>query len=147
MKTLFLAALLAPGLLLAGCGKAPAVPKASAPAKVEDPRATAEYRQCFKRANYVDFEIRVCEYQALEGQDARLNAAYRAVLARIDVAEERTALIAAEKAWIAYRDTQCEYQGARFEGGTLQPVEIARCQVDLTVERVRFFQGVLNNPY
>lgn len=48
-------------------------------------------------------------------------------------AEER--LLKAQRAWLAYRDSQCEALGFTVEGGTMQPLVVSSCLADLTRKR------------
>jgi uncharacterized protein YecT (DUF1311 family) len=43
--------------------------------------------------------------------DQRLNAAYKALQARIDAAQ-RQPLLAAQRLWVQYRDANCSFYGA-----------------------------------
>jgi uncharacterized protein YecT (DUF1311 family) len=46
------------------------------------------------------------------------------------------ALSTAQTAWLAYREAECAYQAAAYEGGSLARVVGASCYMDLTAERV-----------
>ncbi len=47
------------------------------------------------------------------------------------------ALEAAQAAWVAYRDAQCEYVGATFGGGSGTGIAINACKIELGRDRVR----------
>lgn len=51
-----------------------------------------------------------------------------------DAAEKRH-LAAAEKAWSAYRQATCEYEAARYAGGSLQPTVFGDCMARLATAR------------
>jgi uncharacterized protein YecT (DUF1311 family) len=76
-----------------------------------------------------------CAREELRRADARLNVAYGRLLARLD-ANRRTKLQKAERAWVAFRDAQCDYEGSESEGGSIQPLEIAACKTELTNARI-----------
>ena len=40
-------------------------------------------------------------------------------------------LVAAEKNWLAFRDTECAFVGARSAGGSVQPMVIIECRDNL----------------
>lgn len=46
------------------------------------------------------------------------------------------ALEAAQAAWVAYRDTQCEFVGATFGGGSGTGIAIRGCRIELGRARV-----------
>ncbi|NVP54634.1 lysozyme inhibitor LprI family protein [Mycoplana rhizolycopersici] len=48
-------------------------------------------------------------------------------------AEDR--LLKAQRAWLAYRDSQCEALGFTVQGGTIQPMVVSNCLADLTRKR------------
>jgi uncharacterized protein YecT (DUF1311 family) len=46
------------------------------------------------------------------------------------------ALTAAQAAWVAYRDAECEAVGASFGGGSGSGIAIRACRIDIGRERV-----------
>ncbi|TVV77215.1 lysozyme inhibitor LprI family protein [Sphingomonas solaris] len=45
------------------------------------------------------------------------------------------ALLASQRAWIAYRDAQCRVEGGRYAGGSAQGMTVAFCKANLTTVR------------
>lgn len=102
-------------------------------------------------------ELTYCAHLDYEAADADLNAIWPDVVAAAklrdeDVAEmakERgvpttlEALRTAQRAWIAWRDAQCEYESYDVFGGTAQPMVGSACLARLTQDRVAFFKSVL----
>jgi uncharacterized protein YecT (DUF1311 family) len=89
-------------------------------------------------------EMTYCSEQDYNAADKRLNAQYQAarkVMKAWDAdAMEGTdsadaAFVRAQRAWIAYRDAQCESYGFQGHGGSIEPQLIYDCQRDLTVKR------------
>lgn len=80
-----------------------------------------------------------CFDRAFRAADAELNRTYAAALRRSD-ARGRVLLRGAQRAWIAYRDAECRFQASESEGGTLYPVELLSCELDLTKDRTRTLQ-------
>lgn len=72
-----------------------------------------------------------CFNEELGRQDARLNAAYKAAMARLGTTG-KTWLQAEERKWIAERDADCQ---AQRTGGTIDMVEVPSCLVDETIRR------------
>ncbi len=75
-------------------------------------------------------EMNECAGQDFEAADKRLNRAYKKL-------EKSSELIAAEKAWIAFRDAECMYQAKPYEGGSIQPTIYAGCLQSLTEDRIK----------
>lgn len=72
-----------------------------------------------------------CAARALQESDARLNHVYWSLTDQVDD-EERARLRAAERAWISYRDKQCAFETAGWEGGSAYPMLLAACRDELT---------------
>lgn len=53
------------------------------------------------------------------------------------------ALNAAQEAWVAYRDAQCDYAGSLFGGGSGTGIEIQSCRIELTRARVKELEAGL----
>ena len=84
-----------------------------------------------------------------ELSQAPMNACYAAIAREAEAARERSyanleksldqaekvRLAAAETAWRAYRDADCRYEAAFYEGGTLQPTIYGTCLIRLTAQR------------
>lgn len=68
--------------------------------------------------------------------DARLNAEYRQLMSRYS-AGDRAALQAAERAWLKYRDSDCQYEFLGVEGGSARPMIYSMCLQELTAERLK----------
>ncbi len=70
--------------------------------------------------------------------DAALNATYAEVMARLARDEQgRARLVAAERAWIAYRDAQCDFESNDTAGGSIHPMLVLQCRATLTQSRDR----------
>ena len=66
--------------------------------------------------------------------DQRLNAAYKALQARIDAAQ-RQPLLAAQRLWVQYRDANCGFYGV--QDGSIRQVQAAECIRSMTEDRAR----------
>lgn len=69
--------------------------------------------------------------------DAKLTDAYRR--AWKEWADHPSVIVKlrdAERAWIAYRDANCESEHRTYEGGTMGPNMSASCQIKLTRQRI-----------
>lgn len=88
------------------------------------------------KAATVQMELNYCADQDFQAADKKLNAIYRKLL---DAAEpkDRDLLKAAERNWIAYRDSECAYEVAGSEGGSIQPMEYSNCLTEKTVAHIK----------
>jgi uncharacterized protein YecT (DUF1311 family) len=94
-------------------------------------------------------DINRCEGQAFQKADRALNVQWKASLAAMKrrdagLQDPRShppsyteALIAAQRAWLKFRDTNCLVWGYRVRGGTAQPAREMACQTSVTLERIR----------
>ncbi|MBY5786495.1 DUF1311 domain-containing protein [Rhizobium leguminosarum] len=87
-----------------------------------------------------------CETARHEAADKALNAQYkktRAVLAAIDkdldgdMKGAEQVLVKAQRAWIDYRDAECDAFGFQARGGTMEPMLVAGCLANITDKRTK----------
>ncbi len=97
-------------------------------------KGSATFQKCIDAAQGVDQPMAACAVEEGDRQDKRLNAEYAA---RLATAEEplKSAVKASQRAWITYRDTTCEAEGAVYDGGTLQRLVQPECVARLTSDR------------
>ena len=94
---------------------------------------TPAFRACMDRET-TDLGMRTCVGDETGRWDARLNAAYRTLTARLSP-REREALRGRERAWIAAGRHACTHAGDDEAGGTLQIYEVAECEMTRTQTR------------
>jgi len=89
-------------------------------------------------------EMNICASRDYETADAELNTQYqsvRKVLAERDSSAGEDgagavkALLAAQRAWIAYRDANCEAVGFQARGGSMEPLLVSSCLADMSRKR------------
>ena len=80
------------------------------------------------------YEMNVCAERNFKTADAELNRVYNTLASKLD-AEARARLKTAEVSWLKYRDDNCEYEGAFYEGGTMQPLIYSSCKERMTKAR------------
>jgi uncharacterized protein YecT (DUF1311 family) len=78
-----------------------------------------------------------CAEDDWRASDAKLNAAYGRLTAALDDENYKTKLRAAQRAWITFRDTECTYETAENEGGSIHPLVYFGCLKRLTDERTK----------
>lgn len=89
-------------------------------------------------------EIGACVSDTLARVDATLDIYLgfaKSSAEDLDKATGRTAtgpaLEAAQAAWLAYRDAQCEYVGSTFGGGSGTGIAITSCKIELGRDRAK----------
>lgn len=83
-----------------------------------------------------------CYGNAFKKADAELNKLYKEIEARLkDDADTTKLLVTAQKAWVAYRDGECDFQtaGGGSDVGMAYPI----CQTAITQSRIDDFKGYL----
>lgn len=111
---------------------------ASMPATAAE-RYSAEYTGCMNQAAST-VAMMECNGTELKRQDARLNAAYKKLGVAI-AAPRKPALVAAQRAWVAFRDANCRYV-ADPDGGSNARVEAAMCLLDMTETRAKELEAL-----
>jgi uncharacterized protein YecT (DUF1311 family) len=104
-------------------------------------------------------EMTFCAGVDYQEADAALNALWPDVLAAArlndeyvgDMARERgvpttvEALRDAQRAWIRFRDAQCEFEAYEVFGGTMQPMVGSLCLARLTRQRITLLSQALQS--
>jgi len=91
-------------------------------------------------------EINRCTDQEFRKADAALNRIYAQLKARTTDPDAQNRLVAAEKAWIAFRDRECEFETEDSIGGSIHPMEMAICYQEKTVARTAELKRQLDCP-
>lgn len=90
-------------------------------------------------------EMNLCAGRAFERADADLNREYREHVSRARAADaepgrtgpgRHQALLESQRAWLRYRDTECERMTLQYWGGSIAPLIHATCRTDLTRARI-----------
>lgn len=76
-------------------------------------------------------EITICEGKKLEKADAALNDAYTKLSKKVS-AENKAKLVETQRAWMKFRDAQCDFETLGTTGGSIHPMEVAICRAELT---------------
>lgn len=100
----------------------------------QSPPRSDTYDRCMERAQANDPAMFECGGAELDRQDSRLNAVYRTLLAKLET-DERAALVKAERDWIRYRDSHCDFEAPWNGIGTLDRIMHTDCTIRLTSER------------
>ena len=79
--------------------------------------------------------MNTCAANDFQRADAELNTVYRALMAKVSDSG-KLLLQEAQRAWIAYRDKQCEFSTAGSVGGSVHPMVRYQCFAALTKAQV-----------
>ena len=96
------------------------------------------------------YDMNMCAGRRAEGEDAALNRQWvktKAVMAKRDADEVGVradgdpsyvnALLASQRAWLAFRNAECKIESYSMRHGSAQSLEFSGCIVTLTAERTR----------
>ena len=90
-------------------------------------------------------EMNACANDAFKSSDAELNAVYGQIKKRLKNDLDATKLlVAAQRAWIGFRDAECTFSASASAGGSVQPMILSGCQERLTRARVSDLRSYLN---
>lgn len=128
-------------LLIAG-----AFVSSSAHAQTEaqiEARYSRDYGSCMKTGDAADgvtSGIMDCTGEEIGRQDARLNQAYKMVMARLN-SEQKTSLRTSERNWIVARDARCAKSSNEEDGGSLAAIIYSGCILRETVKRTMWIEA------
>lgn len=86
--------------------------------------------------------MNICADRDYQATDRKLNDTYRALMAMLDD-RQRQNLVAAERAWIGFRDAHCRSETQESEGGSIHPMMYSSCLTDMTKARIKELQASL----
>ncbi len=76
--------------------------------------------------------------------DKQLNAQYSEIEKRLSGDDDaKKLLITAQRAWVKFRDAECNFSASGTAGGSMHPMTVALCKEDLTTERNKQFSDYL----
>lgn len=91
-------------------------------------------------------DINRCAQLSYQNADKKLNEVYQKLLPKLENSRKQK-LIAAQLAWIKFRDTSCEFERSRYEGGSIAPTIYFACLEKTAKQRTQQLQEYLQpNP-
>ena len=95
-------------------------------------------------------EANSCVSEQFDKADAELNRLYSALRAKLD-ASGQTNLVTAQRAWIAFRDFECNLRTGYntsdpSANGTIAPMLVGECRTSLTRQRSKELQAQIRCP-
>lgn len=113
--------------------------------------AEAQEPACLDKAQST-VEMYDCIANDLKVADEKLNQAFQKLISSFDITKDtldfekesleakKRRLIQAEKDWIAFRDSDCEFAGSTMYGGTGEKLIVMSCLLGRTEERLSELQ-------
>jgi len=117
---------------------------------VSVPVAAQDKPDCNNAMTQLD--MNQCANMDFQAADAELNAVYKKAMAKMretdsylpdDLKGAADTLRDAQRAWIPYRDKACEAYGFLARGGSMEPMLYSSCLADLTNQRVKELQELV----
>jgi uncharacterized protein YecT (DUF1311 family) len=96
---------------------------------------------CIHAKTQLDMDA--CAQKDSDAADKQLNEAYRLLMATLDDDGYKAKLKAAERNWMTFRDSECTFEVAEDEGGTIYQMTYTLCITRLTNARTRQLQDYL----
>lgn len=89
-------------------------------------------------------DMNQCAGKQFKAADQELNKLYQQINQRLkDQPESKKQLVIAQRAWVAFRDAECNFASSGVEGGSVYPLIYNNCITDLTKARVKTFKTYL----
>ncbi|WP_162053448.1 lysozyme inhibitor LprI family protein [Pontibacter pamirensis] len=88
-------------------------------------------------------EMYACASKAFQETDQKLNQIYKEVMAQL-TPEQKTLLVKAQKSWLVVRDNHCKLYEHFYAGGSIMPLMVSNCARELTENRVKELQMILD---
>ncbi|MCY1237257.1 Lysozyme inhibitor LprI [compost metagenome] len=100
-------------------------------------------------------DMNICSHRDYEAADTELNTVYKQTVVAMrakdkelgdisaDYVGAEEALKKAQRAWIGYRDGQCELAGFEARGGSMEPMLVSGCLAQLTTTRTEELKALL----
>lgn len=93
-----------------------------------------EFKQCYSNPRFTTASIMGCMNQESERQDTLLEQEYKRMMNYL-LDERKASLKDAQRAWIKYRDANCNWYNDP-NGGTSAGVSATQCYLNMTVSRL-----------
>lgn len=107
-----------------------------------DDGLSKKYSVCMQQSGGITINMIDCSAAENKRQDARLNKAYKEVMAQLSPVRKKE-LQTVQRVWIKYRDANCDFY-ADPDGGTLGIVNANSCFLQETASRANELEGFMD---
>jgi uncharacterized protein YecT (DUF1311 family) len=98
---------------------------------------------CNDQSNQMELDI--CADQEFKAADTVLNQTYAEIQKRLaEDADGKKRLTTAQKAWIGFRDAECDFQTYLTKDGSIHPMLVSECLTTMTKKRTEELKVYLN---
>ncbi|MDD2609274.1 MAG: lysozyme inhibitor LprI family protein [Giesbergeria sp.] len=111
-------------------------------ASAQDSNLSKKFSACMDKSGGVTIEMMDCTDAELKRQDARLNKAYKTLMASDQTPERKKQLQATQRVWIKFRDLNCDFYHDP-DGGTSAAVNASDCTMRMTAERAKELENFI----
>ncbi|HEY9853961.1 MAG TPA: lysozyme inhibitor LprI family protein [Leptolyngbyaceae cyanobacterium] len=87
-------------------------------------------------------EMNACAGIAYQNADRKLNQVYQQLLPKLSTSRKQK-LITAQRAWIRFRDSSCDFERSEVAGGSMEPMMYSNCMASVTEERIQDLERYL----
>lgn len=90
--------------------------------------------------------MNMCAARDLEVADEKLNEVYKELVVKFEQSEAKgikKKLVEAQRAWIMFRDAECELYAFSSSGGSIHTLQLSGCLLDETEKRTAVLQNYL----
>lgn len=85
-----------------------------------------------------------CAGQAYKAADKELNTVYQQITGRLkNNPDSKKMLVTAQRAWIGFRDAECQFSASGVAGGSVYPLVYSQCLTAVTKARVEALKPYL----
>jgi len=113
-------------------------------ALAQDIGLTKQFSKCMESSNGVTINMLECIDAETKRQDLRINKAYKTVMDQL-TPERKKQLQQAQRAWITYRDANCQFYFDP-DGGSLARVSANDCFMSATATRSKELEAMSGSP-
>lgn len=106
----------------------------------KDVKLTPQFTSCMEESGDTTQGMVECIGAETQRQDARLNKAYKALAVKLSV-ERQKQLQGAQRAWIRFRDGNCNFYYDP-DGGSLARVNANECMMTMTAHRAKELENL-----
>jgi uncharacterized protein YecT (DUF1311 family) len=112
-----------------------AITLGTSPVVAADREFSKDFQTCLDKSGGVTPTMIDCITAELKRQDALLNRNYQKLMASLSAGRKK-ALLEAQRAWIKFRDTNCDFYYDP-DGGTAARVDANECLLNATADRAK----------
>lgn len=105
---------------------------------------STKYSACMDKSGGVTIEMMDCIDAEIKRQDSRLNKVYKTLMAADQTPERKKQLQATQRAWIKFRDLNCDFYHDP-DGGSSASVDANHCIMRMTADRAKELENFLSN--